>query len=121
MPPPRIPLAALFSRLRTYGPRTEDAKRAGLFCLKAFVVGHLIVEYIGVIGPSYGVSMVPTIPHHYAGVPWLLESRLYRRGRGIRVGDIITFVHPVNPTSAHGCKRVIGMPGDFVSIMTPGR
>jgi inner membrane protease subunit 1 len=64
--------------------------------------------------------MVPTIPAHYKRLPWIFYSSLHRRGRGIKVGDIITYTHPIFPSDA-GCKRVIGMPGDFVSVMTPGR
>lgn len=64
--------------------------------------------------------MVPTIPAHYRSTPRILYSTLHRRGRGIKVGDVITYTHPMFPNT-HGCKRVIGMPGDFVSVVTPGR
>jgi inner membrane protease subunit 1 len=64
--------------------------------------------------------MVPTIPAHYNSRPWILWSALHRRGRGIKVGDVITYTHPIF-TQDEGCKRVIGMPGDFVSVVTPGR
>lgn len=61
--------------------------------------------------------MVPTIP---AKGSWILISSLHRRGRNIQVGDVITYTHPIFANKA-GCKRVIGMPGDFVSVVTPGR
>ena len=64
--------------------------------------------------------MVPTIPHSYRSSPYILESRLHRRGRNIGVGDVVTYTTPPN-TSIIGCKRVIGMPGDFVSVLSPGR
>lgn len=61
--------------------------------------------------------MVPTIPYEGA---WIFVSKLHRRGRAIQVGDVITFAHPVNP-NMHAAKRVIGMPGDFVSVVTQAR
>jgi inner membrane protease subunit 1 len=64
--------------------------------------------------------MVPTIPHSFRSHPWILYSSLHRRGRNIQVGDVITYRNPIFPNE-NGCKRVIGMPGDFVSVMTPGR
>ncbi|KAF2250978.1 LexA/Signal peptidase [Trematosphaeria pertusa] len=91
-----------------------------LYAYGGLLTVHTFISYIGSIGPTHGVSMVPTISHGYLGTPLILESRLHRRGRNIHVGDIITYVHPVNP-STNGCKRVIGMPGDFVSVVTPGR
>jgi inner membrane protease subunit 1 len=91
-----------------------------LFVGKVFVVGHVFVSYIGGVGSTTGISMVPTIPHSFRSHPWILYSSLHRRGRNIQVGDVITYTHPMFPTE-HGCKRVIGMPGDFVSVITPGR
>jgi inner membrane protease subunit 1 len=64
--------------------------------------------------------MVPTIPAHWRRRPYILYSALHRRGRGIKVGDVIAYTHPIFPNET-GCKRVIGMPGDFVSVVTPGR
>ncbi len=37
----------------------------------------------------------------------------YRRGRGVKVGDLVAFTHPVDPEQG-ALKRVVGMPGDFV-------
>jgi inner membrane protease subunit 1 len=64
--------------------------------------------------------MVPTIPAHFDGRPYVLFSCLHRRGRGVKVGDVIAYTHPIFPNEV-GCKRIIGMPGDFVSVVTPGR
>jgi inner membrane protease subunit 1 len=65
--------------------------------------------------------MTPTIPSHYIGTyPIIAISKLQRRGRNIKVGDIVSFAHPMIP-NARGAKRVIGMPGDFVCVMTPGK
>jgi len=123
MPPPRIRLAHLLSRLRISRsfalPTIGEWKRPFLIFGQFALTLHVINAYIGAIGPTDGISMVPTIPHAYRSTPYILESRLHRRGRNIHVGDIITFTHPVNQYSMS--KRVIGMPGDFVSVMTPGR
>jgi inner membrane protease subunit 1 len=65
--------------------------------------------------------MVPTIPDRYrGGRAWVLYSALHRRGRWLKVGDVVTYAHPLFPSES-GCKRIIGMPGDFVSVVTPGR
>ncbi|RMZ70671.1 mitochondrial inner membrane protease subunit 1 [Pyrenophora seminiperda CCB06] len=60
---------------------------------------------------------MPTIPESGAMV---IYSSLHRRGRFVKVGDVVTFAHPMFPNS-RGCKRVIGMPGDFVSVVTRAR
>lgn len=67
-----------------------------------------------------GISMVPTIPAGDTGYPYLLYSSLHRRGRGVKVGDVIIYTHPLFPKDS-GCKRIIGMPGDFVAVVTPSR
>ena len=61
--------------------------------------------------------MVPTMPM-YGNV--LVYSKLHRRGRFVKVGDVVTYKHPIFPNT-RGCKRVIGMPGDFVSVVTHAR
>lgn len=47
-------------------------------------------------------------------------SKLHRRGKGIKVGDVVSFKHPMFPDTG-AIKRVVGMPGDFVARDTPGR
>jgi inner membrane protease subunit 1 len=64
--------------------------------------------------------MLPTIPADFKKRPWILFSTLHRRGRWVKVGDVVTYTNPIFPNE-YGCKRVIGMPGDFVSVVTPGR
>jgi inner membrane protease subunit 1 len=46
-------------------------------------------------------------------------SKLYRRGKGIKVGDMVNFKHPMFPEMG-AIKRVVGMPGDFVARDSPG-
>ena len=49
----------------------------------------------------------------------VLISRFYRRGKGIVVGDIITFDSVVEP-GERVIKRVLGLEGDYVLRDTPG-
>lgn len=42
-----------------------------------------------------------------------------RRGRGIAVGDLVIYKIPMLADQS-GIKRVVGMPGDYVSLGTPG-
>ena len=44
---------------------------------------------------------------------WVLASYWYRRGRGVKVGDIVSAQHPYEPGEVV-IKRIVGMPGDFV-------
>ncbi|KAI8943091.1 hypothetical protein NX059_001123 [Plenodomus lindquistii] len=81
---------------------------------------HVVVTYIGGVARTEGISMMPTIPHSYRGTPWVLYSSLHRRGRNLKVGDVVMYTHPMFPHQS-GLKRIIGMPGDFVSVITPGR
>jgi hypothetical protein len=66
---------------------------------------------------TWGPSMLPTLNASGTSV---VVSKWYRRGRGIQVGDIVSYKHPVNGDMTT-IKRVIGMPGDFVLRDTPGK
>lgn len=50
---------------------------------------------------------------------WIAADMRYRLGRGIKVGDLVLYKIPIF-TKEHGVKRVIGMPGDYVTLGTPG-
>lgn len=50
----------------------------------------------------------------------MVISNYYRRGRGVKAGDIISFKHPVN-IGESAVKRVLAMEGDFVLMNTPGK
>lgn len=54
--------------------------------------------------------MLPTLSVNGDAV---LLSRYHRRGRGVKVGDLVAYTHPLEP-EAGVLKRVVGMPGDFV-------
>lgn len=76
---------------------------------------HIWCEYFFTLSLAEGVSMTPTMN---ATGDWLLLSKTYRRGRGIEVGDIVSFKHPIDQ-GTFSVKRVIGMPGDFVLRDSP--
>lgn len=78
---------------------------------------HLLLHYVVSIRTTYGPSMLPTISHTGDSV---LVSFWHRRGRGVKVGDLVTFAHPMHPIE-RTIKRIIGMPGDFVLRDTPGK
>ena len=50
----------------------------------------------------------------------VLTSKYYRRGRGVKVGDVVSYVHPIYPDQ-RAIKRVVGLEGDFVLRDTPGK
>ncbi|KAK0742274.1 peptidase S24/S26A/S26B/S26C, partial [Apiosordaria backusii] len=87
-----------------------------LTSLKLLALFHLLWEYLLSLAPAQGPSMLATYP--VTGT-WLLTSRLHRLGRSLSVGDTVTFTIPERPNSI-GIKRVIGLPGDYVLIGTPG-
>jgi len=45
----------------------------------------------------------------------VLHSKLHSRGRGCKVGDLVSAIHPMD-SSVYVLKRIIGMPGDFVCV-----
>ncbi|RDL39431.1 uncharacterized protein BP5553_03771 [Venustampulla echinocandica] len=59
--------------------------------------------------------MLPTFSAYGDSV---LVSRYYRRGRGIKVGDVVTF-DSVDEPGAKVIKRVLGMEGDYVMMGSP--
>jgi mitochondrial inner membrane protease subunit 1 len=54
--------------------------------------------------------MYPTLPKDPS---WSIISRRHSHGRNIALGDIVVFANPNFPGS-RACKRVVGMPGDYV-------
>ncbi|KAF2733842.1 LexA/Signal peptidase [Polyplosphaeria fusca] len=84
---------------------------------------HIIPKYLIDISSVSGVSMAPTItPSDYS---WgtssaCLISLLHRRGRWVKVGDLVVYTHPLD-RHKRALKRVVGMPGDWVAVMTPGK
>ena len=61
--------------------------------------------------------MLPTLAASGTAV---IISKYYRHGRGVKVGDMVSFKSPID-NDMRVIKRVIGMPGDFVLRDTPGQ
>ena len=83
---------------------------------KVFFFLHFFNEYIGSVRATAGPSMLPTLNLQDDVV---YVSKFYRRGKGVKVGDVVTLKHPMFP-GVSAAKRVLGMPGDFVLKDTPG-
>ena len=54
--------------------------------------------------------MYPTLPTQLS---YSIISRRHKHGKGVQVGNIIVFRSPNFP-ERQSCKRIIGMPGDYV-------
>lgn len=98
----------------TFNSILQILRQCALYSLGIFVVGHLFITHVFDLQATLGASMLPTL--YYEG-DWVLINKLYRRGKGVQVGDL---VEAKNPLRADGrvLKRVIGMPGDFVVAHT---
>ncbi|RDW88632.1 hypothetical protein BP6252_00664 [Coleophoma cylindrospora] len=83
---------------------------------KTCALAHVFTEFGYIINPASGASMLPTfevLGDH------LLISKLYRKGRGVEIGDIVSFDSVAEP-GERVIKRVLGLPGDYVLKDTPG-
>ncbi|KAH6626331.1 peptidase S24/S26A/S26B/S26C [Chaetomium sp. MPI-SDFR-AT-0129] len=89
--------------------------RVILTTVKFVAFTHLLWEYVISMAPASGPSMLPTF--EVLG-EWLLVSKLHRFGRGVTVGDVVAYNIPINDEV--GVKRVLGLPGDYVLMDTPG-
>ncbi|KAH9845001.1 IMP1 Protease, mitochondrial [Teratosphaeria destructans] len=88
-------------------------------CLTAafvWVLLHTFVTYFYALDLSWGISMLPSVA---ASGDSLIISKYYRRGRGLSVGDVVSFKHPIRPDE-YAVKRLLGMPGDFVEVSVDG-
>lgn len=65
---------------------------------------------------TWGPSMLPTLGPRG---DWVYISKLSRRGKDVRVGDMVAVKHPMFPGTG-AIKRVVGQSGDFVLRDTPG-
>lgn len=83
---------------------------------QTLAMAHVLWKYGYSVAPGSGPSMLPTF---LVWNEWFVADRSYRRGRGVRVGDCVTYTIPVEPHE-DGVKRVIGMPGDYVLLNSPG-
>ncbi|KAK4090551.1 hypothetical protein Purlil1_5223 [Purpureocillium lilacinum] len=92
--------------------------RLALSTLKATCLAHLAFTHLVQLSPASGPSMLPTFSVHG---DWIAADMTARRGKGgsLRVGDLVLYKIPIFE-SQHGVKRLVGMPGDYVSLGTPG-
>jgi Signal peptidase, peptidase S26 len=99
---------------RLLNPRRTPLQLLYLW-LKIAIFAHIFVKYgYSLIAPG-GASMLPTI--YFSGEGFLVDKSV-RRGRGVRVGDIVSVANPL--TVWEGVvKRVVGIEGDFVLAGTP--
>ncbi|KAG5984146.1 hypothetical protein E4U55_005859 [Claviceps digitariae] len=79
-------------------------------------LSYLTSTHLFKICPAAGPSMVPTFT---VDGEYLAVDMRRRLGRDIAVGDLILYKIPWF-SGQSGVKRVIGMPGDYVSLGTPG-
>ena len=77
----------------------------------AGVLAALIMAFVARAYTVNGESMLPTLHH---GERLLVDKLSYRFVEPAR-GDIVVFKYPANP-SEQFIKRIIGVPGDIVSI-----
>lgn len=89
--------------------------RAALLVIGVFISSHIFLTHAYSMSAAYGISMLPTL-NSFGDV--LVTNKMYRRGRGVVIGDVICVKHPVM-AEERAVKRVIGMPGDFVMEGTP--
>lgn len=98
-------------------PNPFELSSALLTTVKILAFAHLISENAYAIHPTQGPSMLPTLSVIGDSV---LISKRYRRGKGVKVGDVVEIRHPVPDYPQHGAvKRVIGLGGDFVVRSSP--
>ncbi|TVY25759.1 Mitochondrial inner membrane protease subunit [Lachnellula hyalina] len=80
--------------------------------LKTFFFTHLFLTHIYTLKATRGPSMLPTLEVFGDSV---LISRYFRRGRDVKVGDVVSF-DSVVVAGEEVIKRVVGMQGDFVVL-----
>ena len=84
--------------------------------LKVACASHLLITHVVQVSPAQGPSMLPTFA---VEGDWILADMTRRRGRGISVGDLVLYKIPIFADQS-GVKRVVGLPGDYVVMGTPG-
>lgn len=84
--------------------------------IRAVFLGHFFFDHVYAYAALQGPSMLPTFEIANDRV---IVSRWYRRGRGIQVGDVVTFDSVVSDQD-RAVKRVVGLEGDYVLRDAPG-
>jgi inner membrane protease subunit 1 len=86
--------------------------------ISAYCAMQLIQQHLVGTQFTHGPSMYPTFPSEQS---LSIVSRWHRRGRGVKIGDIIEAENPMFMNQPVG-KRIVGMPGDYVikdSMLSP--
>ncbi|KAF2165436.1 hypothetical protein M409DRAFT_24286 [Zasmidium cellare ATCC 36951] len=91
--------------------------RLAIYALVLMNSVHVFFTYVYEFDSTQGISMLPTLASFG---DWVFISKYYRRGRGVKAGDVVSFKHPVR-IGENAIKRVLAMEGDFVLMNTPGK
>lgn len=106
----------LRKRLVPFRYELRVASYVASFTLAASLLLHIEVTYFFTWSATYGISMLPTMS---ATGNSIIVSKLFRRGKGVQIGDVVSFDHPVDQ-GVQSVKRVVGLEGDWVCRDTPG-
>lgn len=90
------------------GPITQTVSWA----LRMGCMVHLVHSSMYEITETYGESMLPTLA---CTGDFVHVNKLYRYGKNCSIGDVVVCSKPTLP-SQRVCKRITGMPGDFVLV-----
>ncbi len=90
----------------------REVLEVGIMALLLFIFAHLVVQNYYVTGPS----MRPTL--HTS--EYILVDKAQYLFSGPQRGDVIVFEYPLD-TSIDYVKRVIGIPGDRVTVEADGQ
>lgn len=90
--------------------------RLAISTLKISCLTHLTFTNLFQVSPAQGPSMLPTFT---VDGEWIAADMRYRLGRNVEVGDLVLYKIPLF-AHQNGVKRVVGMPGDYVLLGTPG-
>lgn len=91
--------------------------RVTVSVFKALCTFHLIQTHVIQLSATIGPSMVPTFS---VDGDWIAADMTHARNRrsALKHGDLVLYRIPLD--NANGVKRLVGMPGDYVSVGTPG-
>lgn len=103
-------------QLLGYRSRIQQVSSPVLALVAVFLFLHIETTYFYAFDLTHGISMLPTMN---ATGDSVIISKLYRRGKNVHVGDVVSFDHPVDQ-GVQSIKRVVGLEGDWVCRDTPG-
>lgn len=91
--------------------------RVTIGTIKFLCAFHLLQSHGIQLSSTIGPSMMPTFA---VDGDWIAADMSHARNRkgALRVGDVVLYRIPLD--DGNGVKRLVGMPGDYVSVGTPG-